>query len=253
MKYGIEIEAENIREPFTVGMGTATTDGSLRNGGVEYVSVILDDVDMAKQWHSEVVARLVEEGADFSSRCGTHIHMDFRSSTVATRKKFLEKYLLVERYLVSLIPSRKRNNFCLPLLDYDGDIENIRRVLEGQHRYFEVLSKYSALNLKPLLSQGSIEFRMLPSLPTVDLFNEVIDTLEYIRNNTVSNVVKKFKVSRKDQLEVQAFMKVMFKKVDTSSMEFLDKHFPLPERKKPKATTGITEESLLSYLQGLAT
>lgn len=262
MRYGIEIEVENLPEPFNIENGECKEDGSLRNNGREYVSTILPDVDSAKAWHNEVVRKCVISGADFNKRCGTHIHMDFQNTTKQTRRNFLEKYLLIERKLMALMPDRKHSNFCLPLLDYDGDIVILRDYLAGRTQFLRDRgSKYAALNFRPMLTQGSIEFRMLPSLPTVDLFEQVIDMLEFIRNNTKASVIKKYSISQRDVLEVKASMTLLLPQpttnVNTSSMEFFSRHFssflvrPEPTEAPRSISSGITLEDLRRYLEGL--
>jgi hypothetical protein len=260
MRYGIEIEIENLPDPFLVDDGECKEDGSLRNNGKEYVSIVLPDVDSAKAWHAEVVRKCVIAGADFNHRCGTHIHMDFRDTTKQTRRNFLEKYLLIERKLMALMPDRSHSNFCLPLLDYDGDMFILRSYLAGSTGILRDRgSKYAALNFKPMLTQGSIEFRMLPSLPTVDLFEQVIDMLEFIRNNTKASVIKKYGISKRDVLEVKAFMVLLSAEpvtntVDMSSMTYFSTHFSThltPEPITPQSRVGITLEDVRRYLEGL--
>ena len=89
-----------------------------------------------------------------------------------------------------------------------------------------------------------MEFRALPSLPTPELFNQVMDILAFIRKKTINQIITKYNIPMRDVLEAKAFMRVITANRDTSSMEFLNTHFKPPKR----ATSGITEEELLAYL-----
>ncbi len=248
MKLGIEVEVENLPNPVPYPNSVIKPDGSLRNNGIEYVSEVLDNELTAKQWYSGLLAQLNAAEADFNKRCGVHIHMNFRGTNKGVRQAFLLKYLVVERHLLSLIPQRRGSNFCLPLLDYDGDLDNFRKYfsdLEGT-RSCHYMSKYSALNLKPLMTLGTMEFRALPSLSTPELFNQVLDILVFIRKKTINQIIAKYNIPMRDVLEAKAFMRVITAQRDTSSMEFLDSHFKAPKR----PVSGITEEDLLRYLTG---
>ena len=246
MKIGIEVEVENLPDPIPYPNSVIKHDGSLRNNGIEYVSTILDNEVAAKQWYSGLLSLLTAAEADFNKRCGVHIHMNFRGTNKGVRQAFLLKYLVIERYLLSLIPQRKGSNFCLPLLDYDGDLEYFRRYFSDTEgtRPCNYMSKYSALNLKPLMTLGTMEFRALPSLPTPELFNQVMDILAFIRKKTINQIITKYNIPMRDVLEAKAFMRVITANRDTSSMEFLNTHFKPPKR----ATSGITEEDIMAYL-----
>lgn len=230
-KYGIEIEVEGVTSPFSVDNGHFEPDGSLRNNGIEYISDVLDGEEAAKAWNADVVAKLVSIGADFSTRCGVHIHIDFRTRTSKQIRVFIHRYLTMERYICSVVGfGRDKNTFCLPWLDNDGDFQAISNYIRtGRSSTVDRASKYTALNLRPLAYQGSIEFRMLPSLPTVALFNQVVDIFKDIQEMTQASLIAKYQIPPQDVLEADAFYSNLKKKTtEQQSFEFLEEHFGVP-------------------------
>lgn len=240
-KYGVEIEVEGVPSPFSVANGHFEPDGSLRNHGIEYISDVLDGEDATKAWNEDVVSQLVGIGADFSRRCGVHIHIDFRGKTSKQIRVFLHRYLTMERHICSVVGfGRDKNTFCLPWLDNDGDFQAISNyVRTGRSSTVERASKYTALNIRPLSYQGSIEFRMLPSLPTVTLFNQVVDIFKDIQEMTQANLIAKYQIPPQDVLEADAFYSNLKKRTpEQQSFEFLDEHFgssvPEEEEDRPR-------------------
>ena len=248
MRIGVEIEAENVDEPFEIEKGVYESDGSLRNNGIEYISNILPSVQAAKEWHCDVISKLDDVGAVYSQRCGVHIHMDF-SRNMDNVKQFLRNYLTVERYIVSLLPElRRKSTFCLPLLDYDGDFYPLKQFLLNSSTFLlNECSKYSALNLRPLGYQGSIEFGMLPTMSDTTLFNTVIDILEDCFNTSdVVDIKEKYGISDIDFMEAEAYYKNLTRINRQSDGDYLSDHFDVPRQQQPSG--GITEEMLEQYL-----
>lgn len=178
--WGIEVEVENNPVPYRKRQAKNEKDGSLRNNGREYISEVLETSADAKNWHSLLVNGLKKQGADFSHRCGVHIHMDFSRASVAEMKEFVRKYLLIEPMLFSLIDKvspRSGNVFCKPLREGTEMLKHAYRQ-SSRADFTNSWVKYSALNLRRHREIGSIEFRGLPALPSVKLFNKTVDILE---------------------------------------------------------------------------
>ena len=250
--YGIEIEVENLPNAPEYPLYVVTEDGSLRNNGKEYVSGILT-YKQAVTTFADLTDTLISNGADFNERCGVHIHVDFREKSREDIASFLTKYLAIERTLSAICGiSRANSNFCLPLLEADGNKIYYKQYLfEGKTSgVLARCTKYSALNLAPLTTQGSIEFRMLPSDGKVERFNAVIDMLNTIAygNLSLQEVVEKYSIPHRDMLEAIAFMESL--KSDTSNksrskeLPFMEQHFGYK-----KQTYGLTAEQVAKYLE----
>lgn len=221
--WGIEVEVENNPIAYNKRDATVVEEGSLRNNGREYVSNVLDTLDNAINWHTSLVRGLNEMEAEFTERCGTHIHMDFSGNGFNFIIDFLKKYTLVENYLFERIDPltlgktpRSESNFCLPLLSNSGHL--IHAIRAGTvHSMSENWLKYSAINLRRLNDLGSIEFRGLPALPSVRLFNKTIRVLNDVRCLDYEALKSKYNISDEQDRVVKAFWEHALSENDRNS------------------------------------
>jgi len=132
-------------------------DGSLRNNGVEFITAPVnynEALNLFKILHSAL-----QLGPNpYTVRTSIHVHVNMRSMSLDQTKHFLLLYALLEPVFLEFAgPVRKHNIHCVPLnftilpTIYHKSINDI---IKGW-------SKYSALNLLPLKSLGTIEFRHL--------------------------------------------------------------------------------------------
>ncbi|WXX18465.1 hypothetical protein TacPo2_10 [Pantoea bacteriophage TacPo2] len=169
-RVGLELELENMPNARQAHGWTVTGDGSLRNSGVEYV---LRGAQGGMELFGSILSledALVSHQCDANLRCSTHVHLDVRRLTVPRLKRLLLAYTVYERLIFELSGvHRMTNNFCpaygfaqqqirrLALAwNHDGE-RFLTRIVEGRDR--QSSDKYSALNLVPIFTQGSIEFR----------------------------------------------------------------------------------------------
>lgn len=163
---GVEIELENLGEVShpRFQYWSSKEDGSLRNGGIEYVC--------SSPWGGrdlynaaiEIDSFLFNNTPDETWRCSTHVHVDVRDMTEEEVKKMILAYLFYERPLFRCSGfHRYRNNFCVAL----GFAQEYIDILSDNWNKENFLShivvnwnKYTAMNLCPMSSFGSIEFRI---------------------------------------------------------------------------------------------
>lgn len=108
------------------------------------------------------------EGPIASDRCSVHCHLDVRDLTGQELDNLIMVYILFERLLFAYVhPSRLKNNYCRPITDsgFKHTLINIRQNAAPE-KFAGALQiirnkcdKYSALNLLPLQSFGTVEFR----------------------------------------------------------------------------------------------
>jgi hypothetical protein len=146
----------------------ATDDGSLRNGGVELVSIplLFDEVEAAVV---EVETIIQESGAIASSRCGLHTHMNMRPYSVGQVWSLATLYGILEPSLyLGYAVGREDSTFAVPLWlntrqvrALSNDLANVRRTRSDLLPHPECLStcKYSALNFGALSRFGTLEMR----------------------------------------------------------------------------------------------
>ena len=153
-------------------MWTSHHDGSLRNGGAEFVTNGgLGGLALYNAF--ERICHLLEREIEYQDtfRCSTHMHVNMLDFTIPQVVKFLLVYTACEPYLFAHCGSyRRSSNFCVPVGDslpfHKSLIANLfddacaRRMSSSR-----VTNKYTALNLRPLFGDehispiGTVEFR----------------------------------------------------------------------------------------------
>jgi hypothetical protein len=174
-KVGIEVELERWGgqwpdRKYWTGKG----DGSLRNDGVEFVTNGgMCGLDIAVALRNLCTAA-VTHGWDVGyPRAGIHLHLDvtdldWESGQLA---RLVANYMIVEHAMISFAGDWRREcGYCVPFDLGQGDFDRLSTILYNKDleseeliEFVGELSKYQALNLKPLSQFGTIEFRALPT------------------------------------------------------------------------------------------
>ena len=158
--FGIEVEVENVpllTQPNLL-YWNATHDGSLRNDGIEFVSVPLK-AKFIPYAMEELQQFLRDYQPDFSPRTSIHVHMNARDLTISQIFNTIILYTTVENLLFQYIGhDRDKNVFCIKITETDY-VNMMIRFLENPRDLITSWSKYTALNIVPLDSKGTLEFR----------------------------------------------------------------------------------------------
>lgn len=168
-RVGVEVELENA-QPLRLHYWDSIRDGSLRNNGQEYVmKQPIGGVDLFNAV-KELDTGLSRLHPDASWRCSTHVHVDIRDLTVPQFKRFMLLYVMYEGIIFACSGAhRYQNNFC-PAYGFaqemiirlakvwDKDGNDFLRSINTSGRSGS-RDKYSSLNLLPMFTQGSVEFR----------------------------------------------------------------------------------------------
>jgi hypothetical protein len=202
---GVELELEGLTSG-DVGVAqrhlnphwTVTTDGSLRNGGVEFITTGGKGGEVLYQAYERITTLLRDTvNYDASWRCSTHMHLNMLDFTCNQVARYMLVYAACEPVLFALAGSQRRSsNFCTPLADslvfhkklisrlYDNTVAN--RLASAQ------TSKYTALNFQPLFGNqnvrplGTIEFRGGRPMTTMDELllqtNILLSIKDFVRN-----------------------------------------------------------------------
>ena len=162
---GIEIEVENITNSlYPAAYWDIKEDGSLRNNGVEIVSIPLQikQVQLALEHAYNVLT--ANNKPDFSNRTSVHIHVNCRDLTQNQIYNFILLYALFEKHFYSLAGNKRMNSiFCVPLFR-TNQLNVLDNVVYGLSPNWH---KYCGINLLPLYQNqvtqgyGTIEFRHL--------------------------------------------------------------------------------------------
>ena len=189
---GIEVEVEKV-PPFPPIIGwNPTPDGSLRNNGMEFVSTPVRGQNVHYLLHS-LMGHLKAGGAEFTERTSIHVHMNVRRLTIEQLVTLLITYIVVEKSIYRFIHKagfeRSRNIFCVPLsesqhylgvpyLVYLLKQNEIGALVDSIHDFWR---KYSGLNLLPITTQGTVEFRQLGGTFDTNLILDWINIIQSLR------------------------------------------------------------------------
>lgn len=187
---GLRSEVEHFR---------AEADGSLRNHGVEYISAPMTRdllIPQFKKLHANLVYNNRKDA--FSPRTSTHIHINCRTLDVDQLRTLLLMYALYEEVFFSLVnPDRRTNIHCVPLTEtylpsrYRQDMRNI---IKSWH-------KYTAFNLLPIISQGTVEFRHLQGTDNAELLDEWLTCIQNLWELSQTNTITRDNIVSPRQIE----------------------------------------------------
>lgn len=186
-KIGIELELEPsgrsalprdghleaIKTPKTGAGWRSVEDGSLRNGGREYIvsaPILKEELPAAVEalWG---VFSLMGVQLGNSNRCSTHVHINASGLTVNQLTSVIVLWGTFEEAIINWCgEERTKNHFCLSTKDTGSLVQAWDRMLStGQIGHFDRNLRYSALNVNPIWDRGSIEFRCGPAADTPDI------------------------------------------------------------------------------------
>lgn len=166
---GVEIEIENVqmhpepvRQTRLMEMWHTKPDGSLRNGGIEFVSVYgataADVMTYLPVLHAAMVT------SEVSFRCGLHIHVDVTQFTMPELYRVFMVYTIMEKILFAVSGQRGENRFCRPVQDSVTSVANCMHYGHASDwsKFIDAAchgTKYLAMNVRTLGQFGTLEFR----------------------------------------------------------------------------------------------
>lgn len=162
---GVEIEVEGRNLPKYLNYWRVTGDGSLKGEeNLEYVlakPVPIDDLKGRLEYLKDM---FIHKKARFDDtyRAGVHVHINVQSLTVKELFNFITTYLVVEDLLLTFCATHRRgNHFCLRASEAGYLPDLIWTAVERQDLSLLATDdiRYSSINLKPLMTYGSVEFR----------------------------------------------------------------------------------------------
>lgn len=177
---GIEVEVENVRNWEHSDTWSSKEDGSLRNHGVEYVSIPIPS-SIAPEALLELFTKLLPENHIFSKRTSIHIHLDVTDLTPTEIKYLSYVYVTFENSFYRLVDQeRKRNIFCIPIQDTPilNYLDYKKPILFERLKWH----KYCGYNLLPIVSQGTVEFRQLHGTNDITLICNWISLICYLKD-----------------------------------------------------------------------
>ena len=200
-RIGIEVEVEGLRDiPSNLHreFWDTASDGSLRNGGVEFVSRALAGREIVVA--VENLFRVLPKSADFSERTSIHVHVNIREQTVGQLLTVLLLYVTFERLLYQFAGAQRvQNIFCVPVQETrypyvlsDALIHQSIPELTKKWR------KYSGLNLRRMTDLGTLEYRQMEghrdTQRLLNWINIILRMHRYTRRHSFLRVYEEIKM-----------------------------------------------------------
>lgn len=176
---GLEVEVESLPRDIDILAESnlcretwyVKKDGSLRNNGLEFVSNPIRGSNLIfAVLELENFLKTKAPQHKFSDRTSIHVHLNVRNLTEEELYKLILLYVITEplfyRFVELYSVDRKNNVFCVPvqqfLLSFFGAFSEVSgNFSEKILAFSEGWQKYSGLNLLPVHSFGTVEFRQL--------------------------------------------------------------------------------------------
>jgi hypothetical protein len=172
---GIEVEVENIHRPIPMpAFWKVKSDGSLRNGGHEFVSSPLAPTQSMTAFLALWIAlqKLIpSHSPDFNWRTGIHVHLNVQQLSEVEFRRLLLLCVIFEPILFSFAgEERKQNMFCVPITE-STTFSELRHYLSGYRELYQLATtwpKYNAINLCRMFSYMAGTMSALPALGTLE-------------------------------------------------------------------------------------
>lgn len=159
--YGVELEIENCRDgqDMVVDGMVVTTDGSLRNNGLEFITRPMHLSSLNTCLINFFNKNKLNE-YNYSERTSIHVHTNCNDLTPEEVASICVLYQVFEKILFNFIGNDRANNiFCVPWSETTVSYQAVARLAEKDTDALRDWNKYTALNLLPLTRFGTIEWR----------------------------------------------------------------------------------------------
>ena len=180
---GLELEVESVSTEdhwvgFDAGWIDIKEDHSLRNYGREFITKPRppkEALELFKNVHATVQWRNPRE--KFSQRTSIHVHVNCQNMTPAQVRQLVLLYALYEEAFFGMVsPERRDNIHCVPLTD-----THLVNLFKNEIGYMAARwHKYTALNIIPLRTLGTVEFRHMQGHDDPALMSDWLAVLDYL-------------------------------------------------------------------------
>lgn len=194
---GIELEIERVEHPYYVERDETTwrvtEDGSLRNNGREFISKPTALGKLVLDLETFFKSNNFTQEINYSDRTSTHVHVNVQDFTKEQIQSLIVLYVLFEKILFQFVGNhRSENIYCVPLTE-TMLVQNLTKTLDKVYNLQrQSWEKYTAFNLLPMQTFGTVEFRHLHgtnNLKTiVDWLQLVSSLVELARKTTVNEI-----------------------------------------------------------------
>lgn len=178
--FGVELEIESVNREVNWRnynpIIEMKEDHSLRNNGKEFITPPLDlktTLSLFENVHESV--SFYKKDEKFSERTSIHVHVNCQNMELEHVRQAILLYALYEECFFSMVePSRRDNIHCVPLTDTYLPSYFRQNLTTMVSRW----SKYTALNILPLKTLGTMEFRHMQGHDDTELLRDWLLCIE---------------------------------------------------------------------------
>lgn len=153
------------------------TDGSLRGVAYEFISRPMQSQHAISAMTSFLTSTGFTDN-NYSDRCSVHIHVNCIDLELEQVGNVALLYNVLEEILFEFVGgSRDTNIFCIPWNQCRQHYNLVANFIKDPSSVLAGWSKYTALNLLPLKSQGTIEFRQMHGTANVEKLTKWINII----------------------------------------------------------------------------
>lgn len=190
--FGIEVEVEGDNLPKEIPKyWKIVKDGSLRGESAEYVLKAPLSLPKTEEALTILNNSLKEAFLYMSFRTSVHVHVNIQEMFKSQFNRFIYTSFLVEDLLVEFSgEGRIGNRFCLRVRDAEAQLRFIKHVIKTNNAIARVPTeegKYSAINLCPAATYGSIEFRSMQGTTDKETILTWVKLLNKIRDFSINS------------------------------------------------------------------
>jgi hypothetical protein len=195
---GIELEIENFDPEVDRDFGGMefTSDGSLRETqdgvGIEAITSPIS-IKYVPAYLEGFFSKYKITEYNYSERCSTHVHVNVEPLEWDQLASLCLVYQTVERLLFRFIGNNRESSiFCVPWNQTSLSYDIVYEIAQYGSTALRRWQKYSAMNLLPVTSQGTVEFRHLEGTCSIsrimDWISLLVKMVEYSINNPLPKI-----------------------------------------------------------------
>ena len=200
---GLELETENCPQYGAKNLNPAVidtlgikvdNDNSLRGSAFEFITSpmastcaipVLEDFFKHTNFNDD----------NYSDRCSVHVHVNCLGLTTEQLVGLSLLYSIFEEVFFEFVGhDRDSNIYCIPWSHCRHNMEFARQFLIDPTNVARHWQKYTALNLLPLRTQGTVEFRHMHGTADMVKLSQWINMIggmfQYIVNNSLDDIIK---------------------------------------------------------------
>lgn len=195
---GLELETENCgfnsaetwRRGAKIFNYKVETDGSLRGNAYEFISLPMrSDHALAATTGFWEWAEM--KPTNYTDRCSVHVHANCTDMTLAQVSSLALLYTVVEEILFEFVgANRDTNIYCIPWNQCRQHLNLVNNFLTDTSTVLRRWNKYTALNLIPLATQGTVEFRHMHGMADPEKLKTWLNIIGALMSNAKTTELK---------------------------------------------------------------